>query len=138
MRVVLYERDGTLIGYHKEPAVPSGRTAEELAQDIEWFKQAFELPILTLEEVEAELAQQSPKQTNADQAKNAGRTRSRTGDGRARTPSLANSRSRVSPLGGIFPVTAQHHATRRPGRGGARGLQWLLFERSVRKLVGKL
>jgi hypothetical protein len=53
VRVVLYERDGTLIGCHKEPAVPSGRTAEELAQDIEWFKQAFELPILTLEELES-------------------------------------------------------------------------------------
>jgi hypothetical protein len=62
VRVVLYEHNGTLIGYHKEPAVPSGRTAEELAQDIEWFKQAFELPILTIEEVETELVQQPPKQ----------------------------------------------------------------------------
>ncbi|MFN8494756.1 MAG: hypothetical protein U0350_44550 [Caldilineaceae bacterium] len=62
MRVVHYERDGTLIGYHKEPAVPTGRTAEELAQDIEWFKQAFELPILTLEELDAELAARPPKQ----------------------------------------------------------------------------
>lgn len=62
VRVVLYERDGTLIGYHKEPAAPSGRTAEELAQDIEWFKQAFELPILAIEEVESALAQQPPKQ----------------------------------------------------------------------------
>lgn len=61
VRVVLYERDGTVIGYHKEPSVPSGRTAEELAQDIEWFKQAFELPILTIEEVEAVIAQQPPK-----------------------------------------------------------------------------
>jgi hypothetical protein len=61
VRVVLYERDGTVIGYHQEPAVPSGRTAEELAQDIEWFKEAFELPILTIAEVEAELAQQPPK-----------------------------------------------------------------------------
>lgn len=41
--------------------MPSGRTAEELAQDIEWFKQAFELPILTIAEVEAELAQQPAK-----------------------------------------------------------------------------
>ena len=61
VRVVLYERDGALIGYHKEPSVPSGRTAEELAQDLEWFKQAFELPILTIEEVEAAIAQQPPK-----------------------------------------------------------------------------
>ena len=62
VRVVLYEQNGALIGYHKEPAVPTGRTAEELAQDIEWFKQAFELPILTVEEVEIELVQQPPKQ----------------------------------------------------------------------------
>lgn len=61
VRVVHYERDGTLIGYHKEPAVPTGRTAEELAQDIEWFKQAFELPILTMEELDAELAARPPK-----------------------------------------------------------------------------
>ncbi len=61
VRVVLYERDGTLISYHKEPAVPTGRTAEELAQDIEWFKQAFELPILTMEELDAELTARPPK-----------------------------------------------------------------------------
>ncbi len=67
VRVVLNERDGALIGYHHEPAVPTGRTPEELAQDIEWFKQAFELPILTITEVEAELAQQSrrPAPTNS-------------------------------------------------------------------------
>lgn len=65
VRVVLNERDGALLGYHKEPAVPSGRTAEELAQDIEWFKEAFELPILTIEELEVELAQHpaKPRQT---------------------------------------------------------------------------
>lgn len=57
VRVVLYASDGTIIGYHREPASPSGRTAEELAQDIEWFRHAFELPILTIEEVEAVLAQ---------------------------------------------------------------------------------
>ncbi|MFN3331556.1 MAG: hypothetical protein ACK47M_03445 [Caldilinea sp.] len=62
VRVVLYERDGRVIGYHQEPASPSGRTAEELAQDIEWFKQAFELPILTIEEIETELAR-SPMQS---------------------------------------------------------------------------
>jgi len=61
VRVVQYARDGTLIGYHKVPAVPTGRTAEELAQDIEWFKQAFELPILTMAELDAELAAQPAK-----------------------------------------------------------------------------
>ncbi len=59
--VVYYERDGTLIGYQSEPAVPIGRTAEELAQDIQWFKEAFELPILTMEGLDAELAARPPR-----------------------------------------------------------------------------
>lgn len=59
--VVYYERDGTLIGYQSEPAVPIGRTAEELAQDLQWFKEAFELPILTTEELDAELAAHPPQ-----------------------------------------------------------------------------
>jgi hypothetical protein len=69
VRVVMYEREGTLIGYHREPAVPSGRTAEELAQDIEWFKQAFELPILTIAALEAELANQPAKAKKTNRAR---------------------------------------------------------------------
>lgn len=61
VRVVQYERNGSLISYHKEPAVPNGRTAEELAQDIEWFKQAFDLPILTMTELDTELRLHPPK-----------------------------------------------------------------------------
>jgi hypothetical protein len=61
IRIVYYERDKTLIGYQKEPAMPTGATAEDLLQDIEAFKQAFELPILTMEELDAELAACPPK-----------------------------------------------------------------------------
>ncbi len=61
IRVVYYERDGTLISYQKEPAMPTGTTAEELLQDIEAFKQALELPILTMEELDTELASLPPK-----------------------------------------------------------------------------
>jgi len=61
VRVVYYEHDGTLIGYQKEPSVPSGHTAEELAQDIVWFQEAFELPILTMESLDAELASNPPR-----------------------------------------------------------------------------
>ncbi|MCU0541839.1 MAG: hypothetical protein MUE44_06560 [Oscillatoriaceae cyanobacterium Prado104] len=61
IRVVYYERDGTLISYQKEPAMPTGATAEELLQDIAAFKQAFELPILTMEELDIELATLPPK-----------------------------------------------------------------------------
>ena len=61
IRIVYYERDKTLIGYQKEPAMPTGETAENLLQDIEAFKRAFELPILTMDELEAELATRPPK-----------------------------------------------------------------------------
>ncbi len=61
VRVVYYERDGSLLGYQKAPAVPNGRTAEELAQDIQWFKEAFDLPILMMAELDAELATRPPK-----------------------------------------------------------------------------
>jgi hypothetical protein len=61
VRVVYFERDGTLIGYQKTPAAPTGRTAEELAQDLRWFQEAFALPILTMAELDAQLALQPPK-----------------------------------------------------------------------------
>lgn len=61
IRVVYYERDGTLISYQKEPAMPTGATTEELLQDIEAFKQAFELPILTMEELDIKIASYPPK-----------------------------------------------------------------------------
>ena len=47
--------------YNPEPAIPTGRTAEELAQDIQWFKEAFDLPILTTQELDADLALRKPK-----------------------------------------------------------------------------
>jgi len=61
VRVVNFDRDGKLIGYSLDPAVPTGRTAEELAQDIQWFKEAFELPILTTQELDQELASHPPR-----------------------------------------------------------------------------
>jgi hypothetical protein len=61
VRVVHYEQDGTLLAYQQTPAVPTGRTAEELAQDIQWFQEAFDLPILTTAELDAELAAKPPR-----------------------------------------------------------------------------
>jgi hypothetical protein len=69
IRVVDYERDGTLISYQKEPAMPIGATAEELLQEIEDFKQAFELPILTMEELDTKIASYPPK-PNQDRSQN--------------------------------------------------------------------
>jgi hypothetical protein len=69
IRIVYYERDKTLISYQKEPAIPTGVTAEDLLQDIEAFKQAFELPFLTMEELDAELAARPP-QPKKDRSRN--------------------------------------------------------------------
>ena len=69
IRIVYYERDKTLIGYQKEPAMPTGATAEDLFQEIEAFKQAFELPILTMEELDAEVATRPP-QPKKDRSQN--------------------------------------------------------------------
>jgi hypothetical protein len=69
IRVVYYERDGMLISYQKEPAMPTGATAQELLQDIEAFKQAFELPILAMEELDTELATRPP-QPKKDRSQN--------------------------------------------------------------------
>lgn len=69
VRVVHYERDGKLIGYQKDPAIPTGETAQELLQDIEGFKQAFELPILTMEELDREIAS-FPAKPKPDRGKN--------------------------------------------------------------------
>jgi len=68
-RIVYGERDKTLIGYQKEPAMPAGATAEDLLQEIEAFKQAFELPILTMDELEAELATR-PRQPKKERSQN--------------------------------------------------------------------
>ncbi|HIK29930.1 MAG TPA: hypothetical protein IGS17_04495 [Oscillatoriales cyanobacterium M59_W2019_021] len=59
VRFVYYERDGKLIGYQKSPAIPI--STQELLEDIEGFKQAFELPILTMEELDREIASFPPK-----------------------------------------------------------------------------
>ena len=58
VRIVYHEHDGQLIGYQREPATPTGRTAEELAQDIAWFQEAFDLPILAMDALDTELATQ--------------------------------------------------------------------------------
>jgi hypothetical protein len=49
--------------------MPAGATAEDLLQEIEAFKQAFELPILTMDELEAELATR-PRQPKKERIQN--------------------------------------------------------------------
>lgn len=58
VREVFYERDGTLITYGKAPAAPIGGSPEELLQLTKWFREAFDLPILSIEALDAQLAAQ--------------------------------------------------------------------------------
>jgi len=56
IREVFYERDGKLIDYSKSPVSVLGKSPEDLMQLIQWFKEAFELPILSVEEVDVQIA----------------------------------------------------------------------------------
>lgn len=61
VRELFHERDGTLISYSKAPVAPIGSSAEDLLKQVEWFREAFELPILSLEELDCTLAKRTPK-----------------------------------------------------------------------------
>ena len=56
IREVFYERDGRLLNYGKHPVVPVEASLEDLMQMVQWFREAFDSPVLALEAVEAELA----------------------------------------------------------------------------------
>ena len=69
VREVFYERDGTIVNYSKTPVVLTDNSFEELIQLVQWFKEAFDLPVLFLEEIEAQLAMQATK-TSFDRSQN--------------------------------------------------------------------
>jgi hypothetical protein len=51
IREVFYNADGAIFGCTETAVEPLGSSLEGLAQDIEWFKEALTLPILTLADV---------------------------------------------------------------------------------------
>ena len=57
IREVFYEQDGQIIDCGKIPVAVVGSSLEELRQLVQWFKDAFELPVLSLEETEAKISQ---------------------------------------------------------------------------------
>jgi hypothetical protein len=59
IREVYYERDGRLLNYGKHPVTPVGASLEDLMQLVQWFREAFDSPVLSLEAVDAELAANS-------------------------------------------------------------------------------
>jgi len=70
IREVFYNRENRMIvDYSKAPVAVIGSSVEELIQLIQWFKEAFDLPVLSLEEVDAEIAKQ-PVQQQPDRSKN--------------------------------------------------------------------
>lgn len=56
IREVYYEHDGQLINYGKNAVVPVSASLEELMQLVQWFREAFDAPVLSLEAAEAEVA----------------------------------------------------------------------------------
>jgi hypothetical protein len=66
VREVFYERDGSIITYGKAPAAPVGDSPEEVLQLIMWFKEAFDLPILSIETIDEQIAAR-PASPNHDQ-----------------------------------------------------------------------
>jgi hypothetical protein len=54
IREVFYADDGSIMGCTEKAVEPWGRTLEELAQDIDSFKEALTLPVLTLDDIPAQ------------------------------------------------------------------------------------
>ena len=68
IREVFYNRDRTIINYGKEPATANDVSLEDLQQLVRWFQEAFELPVLELEEVDKSLIDVENKSTNAQKS----------------------------------------------------------------------
>jgi hypothetical protein len=60
IREVFYEQDSRLLNYSKTPVAPVGSSLEDLIQLVQWFREAFDAPVLSLEAVEAEVAALPP------------------------------------------------------------------------------
>ncbi len=66
IREVFYDKDGCIIGCTEDAVEPFARSVEELAKNIEWFKEALELPVLTL----ADIPCRSKKKRKRERSKN--------------------------------------------------------------------
>jgi hypothetical protein len=51
IREVYYDTDGAIVACTQDSVEPFGDSLEELARDIEWFKEALTRPVLTLADV---------------------------------------------------------------------------------------
>jgi len=65
IREVFYDKEDCIIGCTEDAVEPFGRSLEALARDIEWLKEALEMPVLTLADVPCEL-KKGPKEERSD------------------------------------------------------------------------
>lgn len=66
IREVFYEADGAMAGCTENAVEPWGKSLEELAKNIEWFKEALTLPVLTLADIPEPLRKLESKQERSD------------------------------------------------------------------------
>ena len=65
IREVFYDEEGCIIGCTEDGVEPFGQSLEDLAEQIEAFKQALTLPVLTLADIP--LKQEAKKRQNNGQ-----------------------------------------------------------------------
>lgn len=51
IREVFYDAEGAILGCTENAVEPVGGSLEELTQDIEWFKEALAMPVVTLADI---------------------------------------------------------------------------------------
>ncbi len=71
IREVFYDADGSILGSTEKAVEPVGASLEELTKDIEWFKEALSLPVLT----PADIPRGMGKRQKKDRSKNISRDR---------------------------------------------------------------
>lgn len=69
IREVFYNKDNKIVNYSKAPVAIVGASVQELMQLVQWFREAFDLPVLSLEDIDNEISTQA--YTNkSDRSKN--------------------------------------------------------------------
>jgi hypothetical protein len=61
IREVFYAEDGSLLGCTEKAVEHWGQSLEELAKNIEWFKEALALPVLTIADIPEQQMKSEPK-----------------------------------------------------------------------------
>ena len=68
IREVFYADDGSIAGCTENPVEPWGESLEALARDIDWFKEALQLPVLKLANIP--VSQVKPQQQRRERRDN--------------------------------------------------------------------